>query len=80
MLGGPVEGGPPCWLLVGDVGFGVGWWLVGWLVAVGFFSVEKSKKVHTNRFLPPPFPFPSTEHAEGFFFGGMSEKRTISSA
>ena len=34
MLGDPAEGGPPCWMLVGDVGcvlvgswLFVGWWL-----------------------------------------------------
>ena len=32
MLGDPAEGGPPCWMLVGDVGWVfVGSWLfVGW--------------------------------------------------
>ena len=49
MLVGPAEGGPPCWMLVGDVGWVL---VVGWLVAVVFFSMKRSKKrrVHTSRF------------------------------
>ena len=62
MLGGPAEGGPPCWMLVGDVGWVLvgGWLLVGWLAAVVFFSMKKSEKEGYTQvgFVLLPFPFP----------------------
>ena len=56
MLGGLAEGGPPCWMLVGDVG----WVLVGWLAAVVVFSMEKSEKEGYTQVgvVLLPFPFP----------------------
>ena len=60
-----------CWLM--SVG-----WLVGWLVAVVFFSMEKSEKqkLHTGRLRPPPFPFPPLHppSKRSLLSSGMCEK------
>ena len=74
MLGDAAEGGPPCWMLVGDVG----WVLVGsWLFVFRcsfLFNGEVQKEGCTQVgfvLLSFPFPFafpPSFLQANGRFF------------